>query len=115
MKTLIKNGTLIDPASGESKNDVLIENNKVIKIAPGISETKCNIFDASGLYVCPGFVDIHVHLREPGYEAMETIETGTRAALKGGFTTVACMPNTNPPVDNEGIVSLIKLRARMSS
>ncbi|MCK5708716.1 MAG: dihydroorotase [Candidatus Aureabacteria bacterium] len=112
MKILIKNGTVIDPVIGDiKKSDVLIENNRISSVIPNISEDKCEIFDASGLFVCPGFVDIHVHLREPGFETMETIETGTRAALKGGFTTVACMPNTNPPVDNEGIVSLIKLRA----
>ena len=113
MKTLIKGGKIVDTLSGTiRKADILIDGSVIKAITESIVEQDhVKVFDASGLFVCPGFVDIHVHLREPGYEALETIETGTRAALKGGYTTVACMPNTNPPVDNEGIVSLIRLRA----
>ena len=112
MKTLIKNGNFVDVETLTiKKRDILIENGIIKSIKANIQQDNCRVFDVKGLYVCPGFVDIHVHLREPGFEAQETIATGTRAALKGGFTTVVCMPNTNPPVDNEGIVTLIKLRA----
>ncbi|MBN1521031.1 MAG: dihydroorotase [Candidatus Aureabacteria bacterium] len=112
MKTLIKNGKVIDTESCSIREaDILVEEARIASIRKNIKEEGCEVFDAKGLIVCPGFIDLHVHLREPGFEAQETIETGTKAALKGGFTTVVCMPNTNPPVDNEGIVSLIKLRA----
>ena len=112
MKVLIKNGNFVDAENmAVKKRDILIENGFVKSVKSNIKENDCRVFDAKGLYVCPGFVDIHVHLREPGYESQETIASGTKAALKGGFTTVVCMPNTNPPVDNEGIVTLIKLRA----
>ena len=67
--------------------------------------------DAAGLIVCPGFVDLHCHLRQPGYEHKETIATGTEAAAMGGFTTVCCMPNTNPPIDSKAVVDFIKLTA----
>jgi dihydroorotase len=113
MKTLIKNGKVVDTLTGwMTEADVLIESSAVAQIGAHLKDDgSCAVFDAKGLIVCPGFIDVHVHLREPGFESQETIESGTRAALKGGFTTVACMPNTKPPVDNEGIVSLIKLRA----
>ena len=113
MKTLIKNGTIADTLAGVmTEADLLIQDGVIASIGKNIKhDEETKILDASGLIVCPGFIDLHVHLREPGHESQETIETGTRAALKGGFCTVVCMPNTDPPVDNEGIVSLIKLRA----
>jgi len=113
MKTLIRNGKIVDTVAGEVRDaDILIENDVIKNIGKGLrGDPDCRIYDANGLYVCPGFVDMHVHLREPGFEAMETIESGTKAAVRGGFTTVACMPNTNPPIDNEGILTLVRLRA----
>lgn len=110
MKLLIKNGHLIDPATGQnSGKDILIENGKVAawltqnEKAPEDAE----IFDASGMIVAPGFIDLHVHLREPGQEYKETIATGAAAAVAGGFTSVCCMPNTAPINDNAAITRFI--------
>src|SRR5689334_19939388 len=96
-KLLITGGTIIDPSTERSGAfDVLVENGKVVEVASrGQLRVDAEIFDASGLWVTPGLIDIHVHLREPGYEYKETIATGTRAAVVGGFTAVACMANTN--------------------
>ena len=97
MKLLIKNGLVIDPANKvEEKLDILINNGKIEKTGKSISDKDAKIIDAKGMVVMPGFIDMHVHFREPGFEYKETIETGSRAAAKGGFTTVACMPNTRP-------------------
>ena len=111
MKDLvIKGGRIIDPANNvNSICDILIANGVIktigtkIPAAPG-----SGIIDAGGKVVCPGFIDLHCHLRQPGFEAKETIATGTRAAAKGGFTTVCCMPNTNPPLDNVPLVEFVK-------
>jgi dihydroorotase len=114
MKLLIKNGRLMDPASQTDKIcDILIENGIIKEISsliePGGSfET----IDASGLVVSPGFIDIHVHLREPGQEHKEDIETGSRAAIHGGFTSIVCMPNTSPVNDNIKVTSHIVNRAK---
>lgn len=111
---IIKNGRVIDPANNIDGNfDIKIENGKIAQIAASISATKAdNIINAEGLIVSPGFVDVHVHLREPGQEYKETIETGTQAAAAGGFTSVCCMANTQPVNDHGAITEAILQRAR---
>lgn len=112
MKILIKNGRLIDPYNNiDEQMDVLIKDGKVYKIKKNISEDADKIIDAKNMWVAPGFIDLHVHLREPGYEHKETIETGTKSAVMGGFTTICCMPNTKPVIDNEILVEYIKMKA----
>lgn len=108
MKTLIKNGTLV-LRDGEKKADILIEDGKISKISANI-KADCKVIDAAGKHVLPGFIDMHVHLREPGFEGKEDIESGSKAAVAGGFTQVCCMPNTNPVCDNAVVVSYIKYR-----
>ncbi len=108
MKLLIKNGTLV-LGDCVKKADLLIENGKIAKIADKIDEA-CKIYDASGKHVFAGFIDLHVHLREPGFEGKEDIESGSKAAVAGGFTQVCCMPNTNPVCDNAVVTSYIKYR-----
>jgi dihydroorotase len=115
MDLLVKNGRVVDPARNiDTTTDVLIRDGKIASIgkadASGIS-----VFDAAGLIVAPGFFDIHVHLREPGTEEAETIESGGNAAVAGGFTAVAAMPNTKPPNDNPSITHYIVSEARRSS
>lgn len=98
---LIKNGYMINPKDKfEGKKDILIENGKIVKIGENIDENAAEVIDAKGLLVAPGLVDVHVHFRDPGFTYKEDIETGARAAAKGGFTTVVLMANTKPPVDN---------------
>lgn len=110
---LIKNGRVIDPASGTDRiADVVIENERIAAVGPDLSSMAADIFDASGLVVAPGFIDMHVHLREPGIEHAETIETGSRAAAAGGFTTICAMPNTAPVNDSATVTSYIVDRAR---
>jgi dihydroorotase len=102
----IKNVHLFDPLNGiDEIGNLFIEKNKVVKKAKSSSKQE---IDGKGLHLFPGFVDVHSHFREPGDEDAETIETGSRAAVKGGYTTVCVMPNTKPPIDNEGIVRFIK-------
>ncbi|MDE6597437.1 MAG: dihydroorotase [Clostridia bacterium] len=108
MKLLIKNGTLV-LRSGVKKADVLLNGGKIEKIATDI-KADCKTIDASGKHVFPGLIDMHVHLREPGYEGKEDILSGSQAAVAGGFTQVCCMPNTNPVCDNAVVVSYIKYR-----
>ncbi len=97
---LIKNGHVIDPANRvDARRDVLVEGGRIAAVGTGLSAPEAQVIDASGLYVFPGFVDLHVHLREPGREDEETIRTGTRAAAAGGFTSVCAMPNTTPVID----------------
>jgi dihydroorotase len=114
MSLLIKNGRLIDPAVQTDKVcDILIENGIIKEISPVIKpDSSFEIIDASGLVVSPGFIDIHVHLREPGQEHKEDIETGSRAAAHGGFTSIVCMPNTSPVNDNIKVTSHIINRAK---
>ncbi len=109
---LIKNGRVVDPATGtDAALDVLLEGQRIAQVAAGISAPAAEMFDASGLVVAPGFIDLHCHLREPGFEISETIETGTRAAARGGFTAVCPMPNTNPVNDNASVTRFIVDRA----
>jgi len=113
MSLLIKNATVANPDQMSAKPvDILIEKGVIAKIAPSIKADGVKILDAAGKIVLPGFIDLHVHLREPGREDKETIETGSRAAAKGGFTTIFCMPNTNPVIDNAMIVDAIVKEAK---
>jgi dihydroorotase len=110
---LIKNGRVIDPASGhDAVADVLIEDGVIAGIGQNLAKQGAEIFDATGLIVAPGFIDMHVHLREPGFEHAETIESGARAAAAGGFTSIAPMPNTAPVNDSATVTSYIVERAR---
>ncbi len=113
MKLLIKNGRVICPASNhDAVADVLIEDGRVTAVAPDLSAPGAEVLDAAGLVVAPGFIDIHVHLREPGFTHAETIATGARAAAAGGFTSVCCMPNTNPVNDSATVTTYIVEKAR---
>src|SRR5207249_1940421 len=115
---LITGGRVIDPASRfDALADVLIVEDKIAAIGPDPSSqapVDAQKLDAGGRVVCPGLIDLHVHLREPGETAKESIATGTAAAARGGFTSVVCMPNTSPAIDNSGTVALIRERADRS-
>ena len=121
MKILIREGHLLDPSQGlDAVGDILIEDGRIREINTGDKDQKKKdiedfhidrIIDASGFIVLPGLIDMHVHLREPGFEYKETIATGTMAAVKGGFTTVCCMPNTCPVNDNASVTEFIKRKA----
>src|ERR1051326_3106930 len=101
---LIQNGTILDPSQRlERRADLLVRDGKIAAIGSNLGKAE-KIVDASGCYVTPGLIDIHVHLREPGDEEEETIGSGAAAAVAGGFTTVCCMPNTRPPLDNEAAI-----------
>ena len=115
---LIKNGRVMDPASKtDAALDVLLDGEKIKEVAPagkiGVA-ADTEVFNASGMIVAPGFIDIHAHLREPGQESSETIETGTKAAARGGFTAVCCMPNTKPVNDNASVTRFILDRAKVT-
>ncbi|MCX7843400.1 MAG: dihydroorotase [Clostridia bacterium] len=113
MKILIKNGYLVDPkANRNGLYDIIIDEGKVWEIGNNLEVSGGDIIDASGKYVLPGFVDAHCHLRDPGFEYKEDIESGTRSAAAGGFTSIACMPNTNPPADNEAVIKYILNKAK---
>lgn len=111
MWLLLKNGRVIDPSRGIDRvTDVLIENGRIAASLPSqenAGEGRGEVYDCTGLVITPGLIDMHVHLREPGFEHKETIETGARAAAAGGFTTVVAMPNTNPAVDNRAVVEYV--------
>lgn len=113
MRTLIKGGHIIDAKSGiDDCLDILIEDGKIVEIGKDLELVTEDIIYAEGKYVLPGLVDAHCHLRDPGFEYKEDIETGTRSAAKGGFTSIACMPNTNPVIDNQAIVKYIMNKAK---
>jgi dihydroorotase len=113
MPILLKNGRVIDPASKTDRvADVLIADGRIAGVAPNLPADGAEIFDASGMVVAPGFIDLHVHLREPGFEHAETIESGSRAAAAGGFTSICAMPNTKPINDSATVTSYIVERAR---
>jgi len=111
---LIKNGHIVDPSQGiDEVGDILIEDGKITEVRSQKTEARhkekksLRTIDAAGLYIFPGLVDMHTHLREPGFEYKETIKTGTVAAVKGGITSVCCMPNTNPVNDNKTVTEFI--------
>ncbi len=108
---IIRNGNVVLKNSVEKK-DILIQDGKIIKIDSNIPADGSMELDASGKHIFPGLIDMHVHLREPGFERKEDIESGSKAAVKGGFTQVCCMPNTNPVTDNKVVVTYIKARAK---
>ncbi len=114
MNLLIKNGRVIDPSQNiDDTLDVLVENGLVKKIGAGLSAPAgTETIDATGTYVVPGLIDMHVHLRDPGLEYKEDIVSGTKAAVAGGFTSICCMPNTKPVIDNKAIVSYIINKAK---
>ena len=116
---LVRNGRVIDPATQtDAPRDVLLDGDKLVEVAqPGkiAPDQSTEIFDATGLIVAPGFIDLHAHLREPGQESSESIETGTRAAARGGFTAVCCMPNTKPVNDNASVTRFILDRAKATA
>jgi dihydroorotase len=112
-KLLLRGARMIDPASGtDSVQDILIGGGRITKIGGSLSDPSAKVIDLAGKIVCPGLVDMHVHLREPGYEHKETIETGSLAAAAGGFTAVVAMPNTDPVCDNGSVVEFIAQRAQ---
>ena len=124
-RTVVKGGRVIDPETGiDGVADIVIEGGKFVSIGDQKSKTKnptqsearakSKIIDASGKIVTPGLIDMHVHLREPGHEYKETIETGCLAAARGGFTTICCMPNTNPVNDNQSVTNYILKKTRMA-
>ena len=113
MSLLLKNGRVIDPATHTDETlDILIDKGQFIEIKPRIVSKASKVIDASRLVVAPGFIDMHTHLREPGQEEKETIRTGSLAAAKGGFTSIACMPNTKPVNDNRGVTEYIISEAK---
>src|SRR5215469_17563853 len=114
MALVIKNGRVLDPASHtDCVADVLIADGKIAGVDANLSAPE--VFDATGMVVAPGFIDMHVHLREPGFEHAETIESGSRAAAAGGFTSICCMPNTKPVNDSAMVTGYIVERARRNA
>jgi len=113
---LIRGGHIIDPSQGiDQVGDLLIAEGKIMQIGGTVIPGEAKNLDASGLVVCPGFIDLHCHLREPGFEEKETIATGTKAAAIGGFATVCCMANTEPPLDTPTAVAWVKQKASKDS
>jgi len=118
MKRLLRGGRVVDPANGlDGTFDVLIDGNRIARVEKNlpVPEGDVSVIDVpAGFVVCPGLIDMHVHLREPGQEHKETIATGTRSAIVGGFTAVACMPNTSPVNDSAGVTEFILKKAEQA-
>ena len=109
MALLLKNGHVVDPQTHTGMRfDVKIDGDTIVEVGENLSTDGCEVIDLAGKYLVPGLVDMHVHLREPGYEHKGTIESETRAAVKGGFTGVCSMPNTDPVTDNGTVVEYVK-------
>jgi dihydroorotase len=116
MKLLIKNGHIVDAKTGRNEIcDILTVDGKIAEISPHINDDGCKVIDASGKHVLPGLVDAHCHLRDPGYEYKEDIVSGAKSAAAGGFTSIACMPNTSPAADNESVIKYIISKARQEA
>lgn len=116
MKTLIKNGKVYDSKNGlDGKYDILIEGNKIFEINENIKNQGYEVIDAEGKIIIPALIDMHTHLREPGYEEKETVKTGSEAAAAGGFSAVAAMPNTKPIADNPAVVEHLKLKSEKAA
>ncbi len=114
MKILLKNGYVMDASQGiEGVKDIYIEDGRIAAVEKNIERAADQTVDVQGKYVIPGIIDMHVHLREPGYEYKETIATGTRSAAKGGVTSLACMPNTKPVIDQQATVEFVKNKAQL--
>lgn len=112
MKVLIQSGRVIDPSTGvDEVRDLLVEDGKIARVEKSIAEAADEIIDASGCYVMPGLIDLHVHLRDPGFEYKEDIESGSKAAVRGGYTTICAMPNTKPATDCEEVVRYVREKA----
>ena len=116
MHLLLKGGRVIDPVSGRDEvMDLQIVEGRFAKMGVSIvAPTGSQVVDMKGKVVAPGFIDMHVHLREPGFEHKETILTGCTSAAAGGFTAVCCMPNTNPAIDDESVVEFIQAKAKIA-
>ena len=117
LKLLIKNGHVVDARTGRNGIfDILVDEGKIAEIGKDLEvDSNCDYIDATGKYVVPGFVDAHCHLRDPGYEYKEDIESGSASAALGGFTSVACMPNTSPCIDNQEVVKYIINKAKQEA
>jgi dihydroorotase len=117
MGLLIKNARIIDPGNNVDEiGSILIKDGIIQQTGNNITESAAQVIDAAGLVACPGFIDLHCHLREPGFEEKETLASGAAAATRGGFTTICCMPNTNPPLDNAAAIDYVNtIAARQSS
>jgi dihydroorotase len=113
MPLLVRGGRIIDPSQDIDRvGDLLIVDGRIAQVGRAATgDQPCTVLDAEGMVVSPGFVDLHCHLRQPGFEDKETIASGTRAAARGGFTTVCCMPNTEPPIDTRDVVQFVEKRA----
>src|SRR5512142_868450 len=108
MNLLIKGGRVIDPSQGiDEILDILVEEGRIRALGKELPGDRCETVNAAGLLVCPGLIDMHVHLRDPGLEYKEDIISGSRAAAAGGFTSVACMPNTKPVNDNKTVTTYV--------
>jgi dihydroorotase len=115
MQLLLKGGRFIDPSSGRDESlDILVTDGRIERIGTSLTAGAAQAIDLKGKIVAPGFIDMHVHFREPGFEYKESIASGCEAAANGGFTAVCCMPNTNPPIDDESLVHFIHARARVA-